>query len=201
MHIRMNTITGATDVDAGTRLLREKAIPELQSQRGFKGLLASQDRANRSVSILSLWNTEEDMRASESTVAKVRSETLRAMGGEVNIELFEQLLEASADPPPAEGCPIRVRRLRMEQSGSVDETVRYFESELLPRLKATPGFRGVRVMVNRATGTGVIGSVWSDDASMHAADALAEEGLREAAARGVQVTGTTTRVLLVHHLT
>ena len=72
MHVRISTIRGATDIDAGIRLLGEKVVPELQQQRGFRGITASADRAGGIVAVVSLWETEQDMTASESAAGKVR---------------------------------------------------------------------------------------------------------------------------------
>ena len=43
MHARISTISGTTDIEAGVRFLGEKVVPELQQQRGFRGLTASGD--------------------------------------------------------------------------------------------------------------------------------------------------------------
>ena len=199
MHVRISTVTGATDIDAGVKFLREKAVPELQQQRGFRGLTASGDRASGLVSVLSIWETEDDLKASESAAGKVRDEAVGVFGGDVTVQRFEQVVSEIGDTPPAVGCPLRILPIKMDPA-RVDENIGFFKSEILPRLKATPGFRGVRNMINRATGEGAVGTIWADEASMKAADGERENRRSEAESRGVEFGEITQRVILFSHL-
>ena len=56
--------------------------------------------------------------------------------------------------------------------GKIDENLAFFKSsDVAPRMKASPGFHGMRNMMNRSTGKGMVGTVWSDgDARKRAAD-------------------------------
>ncbi|MBV8984927.1 MAG: hypothetical protein JO248_10865, partial [Acidimicrobiia bacterium] len=44
MHARVMTFSGAKNIDDGLVFLREKAMPEVRSQPGYRGLTASADR-------------------------------------------------------------------------------------------------------------------------------------------------------------
>lgn len=200
MYVRISTIKGATDIDAGIRVLEEKVVPELQQQRGFRGVTASADRAGGIVAVVSLWDTEQDMAASESAATKVRQEAVGVIGGDVTVETFEQVVADIGDPPPAVGCCLRVIRVKMDPA-RINDNIEFFRSEIVPRMKATPGFRGVRNLIDRASGHGVVGTLWNDEASMKAADAAAEQRRQEAASRGVEFGEMSTRVLLFSHLT
>lgn len=200
MYVRISTIKGATDIDAGIRFLEEKTVPELQQQRGFRGVTASADRAGGIVAVVSLWDTEQDMAASESAATKVRQEALGVIGGDVSVETFEQVVADIGDPPPAVGCCLRVIRVKMDPA-RINDNIEFFRSEIVPRMKATPGFRGVRNLIDRASGHGVVGTLWNDEESMKAADAAAELRRQEAASRGVEFGEMSTRVLLFSHLT
>ena len=74
MHTRVVSFEGAKDIDAGIKLTREKVVPLLKDQKGFRGLSASADRAGRVFSVLSLWDTAADRDATESVLAPVRAE-------------------------------------------------------------------------------------------------------------------------------
>ena len=200
MYVRVSTIKGATDIDAGIRFLEEKVVPELQQQRGFRGVTASADRAGGIVGVVSLWDTEQDMAASESAATKVRQEAVGVIGGDVTVETFEQVVADIGDPPPAVGCCLRVIRVKMDPA-RINDNIEFFRSEIVPRMKATPGFRGVRNLIDRASGHGVVGTLWNDEESMKAADAAAEQRRQEAASRGVEFGEMSTRVLLFSHLT
>lgn len=183
MFTRVVTFTGATDIDAGVRLLQGNVAPLLGQQKGFRGVFASADRSGGVLGVLSLWETEADRDASEATMANARGEGLRAVGGEMTVETFEELLW-EIEQPPKVGCSLLLRRFSMDPA-KAEENIGFFRQEVLPELKAQAGFCAVRNMVNRQTGEGMAGTVWADRACMDAA-AEAAEGRRERAAqRGV----------------
>jgi hypothetical protein len=92
MFTRIVTFTGASDIDAGVRYLQDTAAPLLHGQNGFRGVTASADRSGAVLSVLSLWATEADRDASESSVIKARDEGQRVIGGDFAVERFEELL-------------------------------------------------------------------------------------------------------------
>jgi heme-degrading monooxygenase HmoA len=77
-----------------------------------------------------------------------------------------------------------VTRISMDPE-KIDENTAFFKSDVAPRITGSPGFRGMRNMINRSTGEGIVGTVWSDsDARKGAADeALSRRS--EGMARGV----------------
>jgi len=64
MHARLVTITG-TDVDAALKFIDEKVGPAAAQQRGFRQLAASGDRSRGVVSVVSVWETKQDLDASD----------------------------------------------------------------------------------------------------------------------------------------
>jgi len=92
MHTRVLTFTGAKNIDGGVDYLRQKVVPLLKEQKGYRGVNASADRSGGVLGILSLWETESDREASESALAKARQEGLDITGGQLTVETFEQLL-------------------------------------------------------------------------------------------------------------
>jgi heme-degrading monooxygenase HmoA len=67
----------------------------------------------------------------------------------------------------------------------IDENVDFFKREVVPQIKASPGFRALRNMINRQTGEGMVGTVWTDNASMEAAAEAAEARRQQAAQQRV----------------
>jgi hypothetical protein len=43
----------------------------------------------------------------------------------------------------------------------IEEILGFFRRDVLPRMKAQPGFCAVRNMINRQTGEGMVGTVWA----------------------------------------
>jgi heme-degrading monooxygenase HmoA len=195
----MNTVTGAKDIDAGVTLLQEKVLPEVQGQKGFRGLTASGNKSTGEFGILGLWDTLEDLKASESVVAKLRDEVVSTIGGDIDVAVMEQVVVEVAQPRDMTGCSLRLVRIKIDPA-KVDEQVGFFKSDVLPALKAQPGFVAVRNMIDRSTGEGAVGSVWADEDSMRAAEAGAEERRQQASARGVTISEPTFRTVLFSHV-
>jgi heme-degrading monooxygenase HmoA len=195
MHARITTINGATDIDGGIAFLRDEVVAQLQQQKGYRGLTASGDRASGLVSVLTLWETEADLDASESTADKARAKSLTVLGGQPTVERFEQIVSEVGDTPPGPGSRLQVRRIKMAPE-LVEENLAFFRSTVLPEIKATPGFQAVRQLINRRTGEGAVGTVWRDEAALRAAESSSEQRRSAAADRGVEFGEVSVRELL-----
>jgi len=79
----------------------------------------------------------------------------------MTIETFEELVLDVIEAPVV-GSSLLIRRVSMDPA-KVDENVDFFKREVLPQIKANPGFRAAREMINRQTGEGMVGTVWTDD--------------------------------------
>jgi heme-degrading monooxygenase HmoA len=64
----------------------------------------------------------------------------------------------------------------------IDETVRQFEEEQLPRLERSPGFRGITVGVNHTAGQAVSIALWETEADMRESERMADEAREQAVA-------------------
>jgi len=183
MYTRLLTFTGATNIDAGVAYLREEVLPVPNAQRGYRGVTASGDRAAGTLHILSLWETEEDRAASDSALGKAREEALALVGGSLEVENFEQVVEAISKPP-GPGCVLNVVRVRMDPA-SVDDNVAWFKDAIGPQISALPGFCSLRNMVDRKAGRAVVGSVFEEKQSADAALATIPERRAASEERGV----------------
>lgn len=199
MFVRVNTITGAENIDAGVAHLQDKVIPELLGQKGFRGLTASGNRSTADFGILGLWDTLEDLEASDSVVSKLRQEAMQALGGQISVAIMEQMVAEVVAPQDLVGHPLRIVQVKMDPA-RVDEHVAFFRSDVVPDLKATSGFLAVRNMIDRSTGEGAVGSIWADEKSMQASEATAEERRQLALTRGVQISDPSYRTILLSHL-
>jgi hypothetical protein len=81
MFVRVNSVTGAQNIDAGVAFLRNKVVPELTGEKGFRGLTVSGNRSTGDFGILGLWETLEDLEASDSAVSKLARRRWRLSGG------------------------------------------------------------------------------------------------------------------------
>jgi heme-degrading monooxygenase HmoA len=95
MFARVSTFQGPPDQTAeGIRIAREQILPAARLQDGFKGIyLLFDHESGRSLSI-TLWETEEDMQASEEAASRARTESVEAAGETiVSVERYEVALQ------------------------------------------------------------------------------------------------------------
>lgn len=179
MFTRVVTITGAKDIDAGIEFVREEVAPLLHQQRGFRGTTASADWERGQFGVLSAWETEADRDASDSALLKARDEALKLVGGTMTVDLLEETVFERVGGPPAVGSALLVQRATMEPA-TIDDNVGYFRSSVLPWFMGLPGILVVRQMVDRSTGSAIVGTVWTDRPAMEAAAEASRERQRQA---------------------
>jgi heme-degrading monooxygenase HmoA len=95
MFARVSTFQGSPDRTAeGIRVAREQILPAARLQDGFLGIYLLFDReSGRSLSF-TLWETEEDMKASEEAALRARTESAEAAGEiVVSVERYEVALQ------------------------------------------------------------------------------------------------------------
>lgn len=183
MHARVTTVTGATNIDAGLEFIKTDALPRLGQQKGFRGITASGDRAAGVLNVLSLWDTEADLDASESAIEKVRNDAVDLTGGKMTVERYEQVA-ADVKTAATPGAKLHIREIKMDPS-KVDENLEFFNQVIVPELRNSPGFLSMRNLMNRSTGEGRVGTVWADDASLKGQLAQTEQRRSRAQERGV----------------
>ncbi len=110
--------------------------------------------------ILSIWESEVDRDASDSALGKVRDEGTEIIGGEMKVEKLEELV-SEVVKPPVPGSALMVSPFSMDPA-TIEENLSFFKNEIVPQIKAAPGFCSLRNMVNRKTGEGYVGTVWVD---------------------------------------
>ena len=94
MFARLSTFQGPPDQTAeGIRVARDQILPVARLQEGFKGIFILYDsESGRSLS-LTLWESEDDMHASEEAALRVRTESAEAAGEVVvGVERYEVVL-------------------------------------------------------------------------------------------------------------
>lgn len=182
MYARVSTFTGVSDVDAFLEILRA-VLPDMQAQRGYKGLSASADRAAGVVGVLSMWETEADREASEGAMAKDREGAASQVGAKLTVENYEEMVTLMSKPP-AVGSALFVTSFSMDPA-KIDENIQFFKTTVAPDISSAPGFLALRNMVNRQTGEGAVGTVWESAEARDAAVQMAMARRSEAAGRGV----------------
>jgi heme-degrading monooxygenase HmoA len=93
MHARISTFQfqGPPDqLDEGLRYARENIVPPLRQMDGFKGVIALLDRQSGKTLSVTLWESEQAMRASEEDANQLRQESAEASSETVEgVERYE----------------------------------------------------------------------------------------------------------------
>jgi heme-degrading monooxygenase HmoA len=88
MHARHVTVKGSSErIDDGARAVQERVFPILKESKGFRGQLLLLDRDKGEVVGISLWDTEEDMLATEDKVKDTRQQVSDTMGASAPPEM------------------------------------------------------------------------------------------------------------------
>jgi len=193
--VRMTLTEGVPDLDAAVAHLRDEVLPTIKDFQGFRGITASGDRKAGVIGILTLWDSEAELKASDAAASQVRENAIKAIGGRlVDVQVYEQVVQEMA-APPAPGSPLLITPTKMDPA-KVEENIEFFKVNVLPEIKATPGFRAVRNMINRQTGDGMVGVVLADDDSVKEAEARADARRARATQQGVELGERSRREVL-----
>jgi heme-degrading monooxygenase HmoA len=194
MFARVITFRGAEHIEDGVTFVREKVLPVISGLQGYKGLTISADRSAPLVGILSLWESEDARKASEAALNDARQEGNAVIGGQMTVENYEEVMaEMAGQPGP--GAALLVQRVSMDP-GVMKDNEAFFAREVAPRIKANPGFVGLRQLVDRDAGRAIVGTMWSDRSALDAALADAESRRDEARGRGVNFDDVSKREIL-----
>ena len=95
MYARVSTFQGPPDQTAeGIRIAREQILPAARLQDGFVGIYLLYDREGGRSLAITLWETEEDMRASEEAALRARTESAAVSGDVIlGVESYEVALQ------------------------------------------------------------------------------------------------------------
>jgi hypothetical protein len=185
MYARLITVRGASRIDDAVTYLTDTILTEARQQKGFSSVHLAGDRSAGVLTVLTLWETEADRDSSEGFSEKARTQTLEILGGELNVERFEQVLWEIGSTPPAPGAKLHIRPVKMDPA-KVDENLEFFKQTVLPDIKGTPGFRSVRQLINRHSGEGRVGTVWADQVSLETALKKADARRPVGESRGIE---------------
>ena len=122
MHARVSIFEGAPDeIDEGLRQAREQVLPRARQMDGFKGIIALGDRQSGKTLGITLWESEEAMRASEEAANRLREESAEASGGTVaGVERYEVGLFEVPSAGPVSGVTDTVGGVTDTVGGATD---------------------------------------------------------------------------------
>ena len=122
MYARVTTIQGAPEkMDDAKGHIQEQTLPQLQKMDGFKGFVALGDRQSGKVVGVAFWESEEALRATDESVASVRSGAAEASSGTVaSVEEYEVLVNEAPSAGPLDAVTGTVGGVTDTVSGATD---------------------------------------------------------------------------------
>jgi heme-degrading monooxygenase HmoA len=171
-------------IDEGTAHFKAKAAPKLREQEGYGGNRLMVDRETGNTMVITFWDDERTLQASEEAMRGEREEAFAKMGAELpKSENYEAAIQ-HRPKPTEEGNWVRVSTLKGDPA-KVDEGIRNFESQVVPNAERLPGFRAAVLLVDRASGQALGATVWDNKSDMESS----AESMGKIRAQAAQVAG------------
>jgi hypothetical protein len=173
-------------VDELSRRARESAPRWQESLRSALGHLILVDRENKRSLGITFFPDDAAIREAAPVFERMGDEIPEEQRGRrTSVDSFEVVInEGSFDQKAA-----RVSRIEGDPS-QMDEGAQHARSEIMPRLRELPGYKGALGLVDRSSGRTLLVSFWESEQAMRSSEQPAE-GLRKQAAEagGGRITG------------
>lgn len=168
MFTRMSFLSGdPSRIDDVVAYAHDTVKPATDRLAGNLGLGAWINRESGDVMVMTVWQDEASLQASEDAVLQLREDAAEMIGGTASVERFETLL---VDPtiPHQIGFAMRMLRIRPDP-GRIEDNRSWALENVLPVARAQPGYVSYVVAGNRRTGEIASMQTYRDKASAAAA--------------------------------
>lgn len=166
MYTRQTTTEGPADAQVMIDQINTAVLPGPSAMKGFRGLAVYGAPDSSTRWTYSDWDTVDDLLASRHGARSLRQQATQAVGSTLHgVREWEIPVAGVADRPVTPGLPVNVNRHFYDPS-LIHEIIGFFAWVAEPMYRSSPGFRAVRMLVDRTTGEVVVGSVWDDEESL-----------------------------------
>jgi hypothetical protein len=177
MYARSTTVRGRPEsVDAGIEHMRDVVMPAMLAMNGCVGLSMLADRQSGLCIATSAWHSLEARGASETQVDALRERYAEILGGRPEVDEWEIAL-LHRDHRSQQGTRVRATWVKT-QPAEIDRLVDFTKTTTLPTLEGQDGFCSASLMIDRATGRGVVAVSFDTEAAEEQSRETAR-GLRE----------------------
>ena len=101
MFARASTIVGSREkVAEAVSILESQVLPQIQQMDGFSGILGLVDREMGKSLVITLWETQEALRASEEAANMLRADAAKELGSTASpmVDRYEVVLQEGRTP-------------------------------------------------------------------------------------------------------
>jgi heme-degrading monooxygenase HmoA len=171
MYARVSTFTIQPEkLDEAIGIICDSALPALQQQPGYQGLLALADRETDRARVLTFWEGQAAMLAGERSgffqQQRAKVARLLAMAAAPG-----EHYEVTAQSGPDEGAKYARVAPTQVKPGRLDEAIRLIRDQLLPAATKSPGNKGYLSLTDARLEKGFTLSLWATEADMRAGEA------------------------------
>ncbi len=182
---------GPATMEEGRRITEERFLPMLRELHGYSGHLQLADQTARRAMVITLFATEDDLRAGDKTLGEMSPPDEFGDVKRTGLEQYEVAIQDVDQDAQA------ARASRLEGSADqIDESIRKAES-VLPELRKIEGNRGGIHFVDRQTGTMVIISFWESTEALQRSEEQANRLREQTAESGGQSIASVDRYEVV----
>jgi quinol monooxygenase YgiN len=187
-------------IDAGITTMQNELMPTVLETDGCIGLSFVCDRDSGRCIAATSWDSEAAMAASRESLRPVRGRLTEVMGaGDYQLQDWDIAAMHRLHPPGDDACA-RLTWTRGDPA-TMDRTIDTLRMSLVPRMDDLPGFCSMSLMVDRATGAGVLTAVYRDRAAMDESRPMVMAMREEFTSQmGMEVTEVAEFDLAIHHL-
>ena len=181
MHVRATTFRIQAGKMPEAIDLYQTVISGAKTKKGFQGAYLMTDADSGKALSISIWESEADMLAGESSRGHVQGAVIKFSGlfvGSPEFEHYELSVEESMSSA-ADGRFARTGTGFIQQ-GKMDEVINLLRETNYPAYASQQGFKGAMLLTQSDTGKSVSITLWETEADTKAGDNRLQEG-REAA--------------------
>lgn len=156
-----------TRIENTIPFVRRSMHPVITGIQGNLGLSLLLDQRGRRFVVISGWESQEAMHASDPTIAPLRAEAAQMLGGTPDVQEWEVAALRHTGEPQL-GTWVSVACLETDPK-NVDRVVDTFRDAVLPTTAELPGCRGAMLLVDRDEGRLASAVAFDDYPTLHSA--------------------------------
>jgi heme-degrading monooxygenase HmoA len=171
MFLRATRIQTPPDkVGAAIDNFEANIVKNLRSAPGNQGVVLLVDRHSGAALGITYWESAKALAASEQTGAQSRTQATQNVAGTqiVNVERAELMIMDRASAPK-QGTFVRLTTVNGDPE-KLDAAIVQLRNDVLPLLKAQPGYRATIVSVDRQSGKLSASTVWETRVDLNASE-------------------------------
>ncbi len=156
-------------IDEGIQIFLNSILPAARQQQGFKGALFLTDQSSNKAISISLWETEADMKAGE-TSGYLQSQIAKAIPLITAAPVIETC-EVSIQETQQAGAGTYARVLTATtHPGKIDEGIQIVRDSVLPTARKQQGFRGDLLLTDKSANKVISIALWATEADLLASE-------------------------------